>query len=282
MPPKTVTRALLNMLEDLNDTQLNYFISAILDRREEPRVRRAFLVGKTCQEIADVLVSTYTESGAKDVALETLGVINCNAQRQSFAKDTELLTSVSNYGDIMIVETTGASTQTAQQDKLKYSGVNASHTMASTDTGRMQRYRSKINTVGGIYGIDPALIAAIISRESRAGNTLDNGWGDFHNAWGLMQVDVNPNGGGHIARGAWDSEEHLCQATEILVYFIGRIRHKFPHWSTEQQLKGGIAAYNMGDGSIDSYDNVDGCTTGGDYSNDVVARAQWYRNYGGF
>uniref|UniRef100_A0A8D0DE77 Lysozyme g n=1 Tax=Sander lucioperca TaxID=283035 RepID=A0A8D0DE77_SANLU len=186
------------------------------------------------------------------------------------------------YGNIMEVKTTGASGQTAQQDMLGYSGVRASHTMAETDAGRMQKYRSKIITVGGKYGIDPALIAAIISRQSRAGNALNNGWGDNGNAWGLMQVNVNPSGGGHTARGAWDSEEHLCQATEILVYFIGRIRNKFPGWSKEQQLKGGIAAYMMGDGSIHSYDDADGSTTGGDYSNDVVARAQWYKNNGGF
>lgn len=52
----------------------------------------------------------------------------------------------------------------------------------------MEKYRSKINTVGAKYGIDPALIAAIISRETRAGNCLQGGWGDGGNAWGLMQV----------------------------------------------------------------------------------------------
>ncbi|XP_073319812.1 lysozyme g-like isoform X2 [Pagrus major] len=182
-----------------------------------------------------------------------------------------------DYGNIMDVETTGASWQTSQQDGLKFSGVQASHKMAQTDADRMEKYRSKINSVGGKYGIDPALIAAIISRESRAGNALKDGWGDGGNAWGLMQVDVNPKGGGHTARGAWDSEEHLCQATKILVHFIGRISNNFPGWNTEQKLKGGIAAYNMGDGSVHSYENVDGSTTGGDYSNDVVARAQWYK-----
>uniref|UniRef100_A0AAT9S7J5 Lysozyme g n=1 Tax=Amphiprion clarkii TaxID=80970 RepID=A0AAT9S7J5_AMPCL len=187
------------------------------------------------------------------------------------------------YGNIMRVETTGASWETAQQDQLGYSGVTASHMMAETDAGRMEKYRSKINAVGRQKGVEPALIAAIISRESRAGNALRNGgWGDHGNAWGLMQVDVNPNGGGHTAKGAWDSEEHLCQATEILIYFIGQIRKKFPSWTSEQQLKGGIAAYNMGDGSVHSYQNVDGNTTGKDYSNDVVARAQWYKTSGGF
>ncbi|XP_041641254.1 lysozyme g-like isoform X2 [Cheilinus undulatus] len=152
--------------------------------------------------------------------------------------------------------------------------------MAQTDAGRMEEYRSKINRVGAKHGIAPALIAAIISRESRAGNVIRStgGKGDNGNAFGLMQIDTNPNGGGHTAKGAWDSEEHLSQATGILVYFIGRISSKFPKWNKEQQLKGAIAAYNMGDGNVHSYENVDANTTGRDYSNDVVARAQWYRN----
>lgn len=187
------------------------------------------------------------------------------------------------YANIMDVETTGASAQTAQQDRLGYAGVRASNTMAQTDLGRVTKYKSIINRVGGRKGIDPALIAAIMSRESRAGNTLDSrGYGDNGNGFGLMQVDVNPRGGGHIARGAWDSEEHVDQATGILVYFIDKISSKFPGWSKEQKLKGGIAAYNMGDGNVHDYPNVDARTTGRDYSNDVVARAKWYKTNGGF
>lgn len=41
---------------------------------------------------------------------------------------------------------------------------------------------------------------------------------------------------------------------------------------------GAIAAYNMGDGNVHSYESVDANTTGKDYSNDVVARAQWYKD----
>ncbi|KAM3624237.1 uncharacterized protein V6R79_020898 [Siganus canaliculatus] len=182
------------------------------------------------------------------------------------------------YGDIMKVETTGASWQTSQQDGLGYYGVKASETMAETDAGRMERYRLMIKRVGRRKKIDPALIAAIISRESRAGNTLDDGWGDYRRAWGLMQVDVTEEGGRNIPVGAWDSEEHLDQATGELVKFINKIRNKFPGWTKEQVLKGGIAAYNMGDGNVHSYEDVDANTTGGDYSNDVVARAQWYKN----
>ncbi|KAK0130641.1 Lysozyme g [Merluccius polli] len=99
--------------------------------------------------------------------------------------------------------------------------------------------------------------------------------GDYSN-----DVDVNPNGGNHKAEGKWDSEEHLNQATGILVDFIKKIQNKFPNWGAEQKLKGAIAAYNMGDGNVHSYENVDQHTTGGDYSNDVTARAQWYKRHG--
>ena len=54
----------------------------------------------------------------------------------------------------------------------------------------------------------------------------------------LLQVDVNPNGGNHKAEGKWDNEEHLNQATGILVYFIKKIQNKFPDWDAEQKLKG--------------------------------------------
>ncbi|XP_028312404.1 lysozyme g-like [Gouania willdenowi] len=184
-----------------------------------------------------------------------------------------------SYADIDAVETTGASEKTSKQDKLSFSGVPASHNMAKTDEGRVKKYKSKIESVAEKTGIDAALIAAIMSRETRAGNVLKDGWGDHGNGWGLMQVDVNPNGGGHTPRGAWDSEEHITQATEILVYFIDRISKKFPTWTKEMQLKGGVAAYNAGDGRVRSED-VDVLTTGKDYSNDVIARAQWYRKNG--
>uniref|UniRef100_A0A672FSE8 Lysozyme g n=1 Tax=Salarias fasciatus TaxID=181472 RepID=A0A672FSE8_SALFA len=151
--------------------------------------------------------------------------------------------------------------------------------MAATDLEDMDQYKDMIKKVGRDLEIQPALIAGIISRESRAGTQLKNGWGDNGKAWGLMQVDVTPNGGRHKPEGDWDSEEHLRQATRILIGFIEKIQQKFPHWSKEEQLKGGIAAYNMGDGNVEDR-NVDKKTTGKDYANDVVARAQWYKKNG--
>nr|ANS12746.1 g-type lysozyme [Trachinotus ovatus] len=266
------------------------FRYAILAREEEPRVRRAALVDKPRVEIADVLISTFTESGVIEVVLQALREIGCNDLRERFAKDTSegSPTSASKYGDIMKVETTGASMQTAQQDYLDFSGARASHAMAETDLIEMNNYKSVIKNAAGKKGVDPALIAAMISRSCRAGKTLSGGWGCWdekrqkYNTYGLMQIDVNPKGGGHTPKGSWDSEEHLCQAIDILIRFITRIRQKYPQWSKEEQLKGGIAAYNAGDGNIGPGKDVDSKTTNGDYANDIVARAQWYKSNGGF
>lgn len=70
-------------------------------------------------------------------------------------------------------------------------GVSASHQMAKTDLERMKKYKDIIKRAGEQCDVDPALIAGIISRESRAGNQLKDGWGDYGKAYGLMQVEAN-------------------------------------------------------------------------------------------
>ncbi|XP_058653308.1 lysozyme g-like [Onychostoma macrolepis] len=180
------------------------------------------------------------------------------------------------YGDIMKIDTTGASEATAKQDKLTIKGVEASKKLAEHDLARMEKYKSMITKVGKAKKIDPAVIAAIISRESRAGALLKNGWEPVGNGFGLMQVDKRH----HTPVGAWDSEQHVTQATEILISFIKEMKAKFPMWSQEQCFKGGISAYNAGVSTVRSYETIDARTTGQDYSNDVVARAKWFKSKG--
>ena len=69
-------------------------------------------------------------------------------------------------------------------------GVGASEAMASRDGQYIQAYRDIIICVGKELGIEPAVIAGIISRESRGGTAINQtgGWGDNGNAFGLMQV----------------------------------------------------------------------------------------------
>ncbi|TKS68847.1 Lysozyme g [Collichthys lucidus] len=267
MPAKTLKEALTNTLEDLSDHNLEKFRYKLLDRREKPRIRNRALEGRNYLEIAAVMVSTFTEKGAIKVALEVLENIGCNAEAESLG-----------YGDIMEVKTSGASAQTAQQDKLKYEGVEASHAMAETDLREMEKYKTIIKKVAREKEIAAALIAAIISRSCRAGRALKEGKGRYNEqCFGLMQIHEV-----HEPKGSWNSEEHLSQGTDILIYFITRIKNAFPEWTKEQQLKGGIAAYSAGEDNIKCYEAVDASTPCGDYSNDVVARAQWYKIHGGF
>ncbi|KAM3933972.1 lysozyme g-like [Leptodactylus fuscus] len=183
----------------------------------------------------------------------------------------------SRYGVLEQIPTTGASVRTGRQDGNNYSGTFGSEKMAEVDLERMKKYRQKIHSVSSKTGIDSAIIAGIMSRESRAGNALDPSKnGDCGNAFGLMQIDKRY----HIPKGAWDSEEHILQGAEILCSMFRAIKQKFPKWTTNQQMKGAIAAYNAGPGRVSNFEDIDSCTTGHDYSNDVVARAKYFKRFG--
>ncbi|KAM9173347.1 lysozyme g-like protein 2 [Pangshura tecta] len=180
------------------------------------------------------------------------------------------------YGNINNVDTTGASCATASPEGLSYCGVAASEKIAERDLYNMNKYKTIIESAGAKKCVDPAVIAAIISRESHAGTILLNGWGDYGYGFGLMQVDRHY----HTVVGAWDSEEHVLQGTSILVSMIQGVQKKFPGWTKDQQLKGGISAYNAGLGNVQTYPNMDIGTTHNDYANDVVARAKYYKRNG--
>ncbi len=164
----------------------------------------------------------------------------------------------------------GASGRTASQDGLS-AGVGASHQMAMTDLPRLKKYEQAFVDVGRKHGVPPALLAAICSRESRAGASLDSrGLGDNGNGFGLMQVDFRY----HKPAGGPYSKEHIDQAAGILKSMLKEVAAKHPDWSAEQQLRGAVVAYNAGPGNVQSLSGMDRGTTGDDYSNDVWARAQ--------
>jgi len=195
---------------------------------------------------------------------------------------------------------TGASSETAAQlpnngtDKPdQITGVAASEALVKEDMGRLNEHREVIEQVAKEKNIPPALLAAIISRETRAGNTLDSvGWGDEGNAFGVMQVDKRVH---DISEGTqnqiycsgtagciWDpwSKEHLSQGADILLGNLAHIQSPergkghHPDWPIERQWQGAVAAYNFGPGNVQNIDEIDKGTTGNDYSNDVWARAK--------
>ncbi|XP_053193001.1 lysozyme G-like [Scomber japonicus] len=146
---------------------------------------------------------------------------------------------------------------------------------AAEDLQYINKYKTKIIRAANKYGVQPSIVAGIISRETRGGRGagLSNGWGDHGNAFGLMQVDKN----WHTPRGEWDSQEHLDQGTEILMGCYNEVARKFPNMA--DKMKGALAAYNMGTERMNP-NNVDAHTTHGNYSRDVTARAQYYARNG--
>ncbi|KAM4736459.1 apoptosis-associated speck-like protein containing a CARD [Anableps anableps] len=81
--PRNIRLLLLDTLEDLSKENFDKFCFQLLDRREEPKVRRCRVEGKSRLEIADVLVSTFTEDGAGGVAVKLLRDIGCNQQAET-------------------------------------------------------------------------------------------------------------------------------------------------------------------------------------------------------
>ncbi|XP_038586433.1 uncharacterized protein LOC119911594 isoform X2 [Micropterus salmoides] len=184
------------------------------------------------------------------------------------------------YGDITRVETTGASEETANTNQLLSRGIEASHQLAESDLNEMKRYKEDISSVGKILNVHPALIAGIISRQSRAGTKLSaNGYGKFNqNCFGLMQISKHY----HAVKGNPFSREHLDQGVTFFIQLIKTMKRTKQDWSKEQQLKGALACYIAGEERVIplSYEEVDSVTPHGDFANDVVARAQWFAHSG--
>lgn len=189
-----------------------------------------------------------------------------NAARQQRVAQSQPQATGSN-AILNDLQTNGAQT-TAGQDNLSVRGVAASRQMAQTDRQRVGQYAQIFQEVGQKYGIPPAVLAGIASRETRGRGIGSN---NSAGAWGMMQIV-----GGSSCNCAPDSREHIDQAGSILRTKLDEVRAAHPDWTPAQQLRGAIAAYNFGSDNVRTLQGVDVGTDGGDYSADVWARAQYY------
>jgi hypothetical protein len=165
---------------------------------------------------------------------------------------------------------TGASAVTARQEGLS-AGICASHKMALADLPRLRKHEAAFEAAALKHGLPPALLAAIASRESRGGASLDsNGLIGGGECFGLMQLDSRY----HPPRGGAHSAEHIHQAALVLERLLTQVKAKHPGWPMEQQLRGAVVAYDSGVDSVRAIKDMDRGTTGEDYSNDVWSRAQ--------
>ncbi|NWS18105.1 LYG protein, partial [Pachyramphus minor] len=104
---------------------------------------------------------------------------------------------------------------------------------AEADLVRLRRYEVPIRRVARNLCLDPALIGAIMSQESRVGLLLNNGWDQGRQKYGLMQISRQL----HQPYAAWDSEEHINQCSTILVLSINDVRARHPTWTWDRQLR---------------------------------------------
>ncbi|XP_004704403.1 lysozyme g-like protein 1 [Echinops telfairi] len=172
------------------------------------------------------------------------------------------------YGNIRTLETPGASCGVGRQRGINYCGVRASERLAEMDMPLLVRYQPIMRTVGRKYCVDPAVIAAILSRQSHGGNILLN-VGNTNDGIGVVQDS------GQYAPTSWISESQLAEMTEALTVRIKGIQRKFPTWTPDQYLRGGLCSYNGGVGYVRNSQDL-GC----DFCNDVLARAKYYKRHG--
>ena len=188
-------------------------------------------------------------------------------------------------GNIFKLKPTGAKLATARSDRLDYEGVPASNKMADNDWAEVQKKLECFVKIGTKHCIPPSLVAALASRESRVGKLLKDkkGWGDCKSsgcrAYGILQCDIFSSGLDRdgCMKYSWDSCEHMDMMIErIFLEKLRRVKKKLPCWQKERQLQGAVAAYNFGVKNVQSWERLDIGSSHHDYSNDVIARAQYF------
>ena len=130
----------------------------------------------------------------------------------------------------------------------------------------------------------PEIIAGILSRESRFGLLLDDeGKGDSGHGHGLMQID-DRSFGDWLAGHDWaDPAVNIEMGVRILTDKYNYLNDKglLNNMSEAEAERAAVAAYNCGEGNvrkvIEAGDDIDSRTAGHDYSADVLARAQQFK-----
>ncbi|XP_059682868.1 lysozyme g-like [Gavia stellata] len=180
--------------------------------------------------------------------------------------------SYSCYGDVSALQAPMISCTSVRAPDC---GLAMVRRTAEADIVRLRKYEIPIKRVARNLCLDPALIAAIISQESRVGQLLDNGWDQDRQKYGLMQLGRQQQ----RPFGMWDSEEHINQCSTILVLAINEVRARHPTWTWDQQLRGGICTYHAKMGNLQVYEE-DPCDRDNYYVNSVIRRAQYFKRHG--
>lgn len=158
------------------------------------------------------------------------------------------------------------------------------------DLPALEKFRDLIRAVARSFELEPAVVAAIMSRESGGGRLLGrNGCppdtGDRGHGRGLMQIDDRYHqaflGIGEFWRAPAANLAYGCYLLRQNIYSLAK---KLPALAERDRLRAALAAYNCGLAhvftALKDHKDVDAFTAGGDYSRDVLLRAEWLRARG--
>uniref|UniRef100_A0A2K6BNE2 Lysozyme g2 n=1 Tax=Macaca nemestrina TaxID=9545 RepID=A0A2K6BNE2_MACNE len=153
------------------------------------------------------------------------------------------------YGDIMTMKTSGA---TCDANSVMNCGIRGSEMFAEMDLRAIKPYQTLIKEVGQRHCVDPAVIAAIISRESHGGSVLQDGWDHRGLKFGLMQHPCSP-----VDTASASSPTGTLPSKEIPIH---------------TNLPRGLSAFKSGVEAIATPVDIDN-----DFVNDIIARAKFYK-----
>ncbi len=150
------------------------------------------------------------------------------------------------------------------------------------DWEEAQPYLPHVRGAAKKEGLEPSLLMGVISRETDWGRSrwLDKagpgGKGDNGHGHGFMQIDDRWHED-FIQSGKWSNpRENIFYGTRHLNDQIKRAGKE----GAPDPVRAGVAAYNAGFGrvrrALNEGKDVDAYTTGGDYSKDVLERADWF------
>ncbi len=147
-----------------------------------------------------------------------------------------------------------------------------------------RQYKDFILSSAQQHGWRPEVIAGILSRESRFGLILDADFkGDAGHGHGLMQIDDRSFGDWLAANDWTDPATNIEFGVKVLTgkYNYLNTHGGFNNLTDAQCEQASIAAYNCGEGNvlkvIRAGADIDRRTAGGDYSADVLARAEQFK-----
>jgi soluble lytic murein transglycosylase-like protein len=154
---------------------------------------------------------------------------------------------------------------------------------------RVQKYQPLATSIGVLTNLDPALLLAVMDRESRCGEALKppgpTGTGDGGHGRGLMQIDDRSHGP-FIASADWRGVA-LWKLPEFnLLYAAKLLRANLDALSGD--VAGALCAYNAGIGTArrvstslapdaplaERVKAYNAFTANGDYVSDVLARRE--------